>query len=195
MAYNKSIPQAGDLLSQSQADILGNFTAIDAVFDVNNGVLKLPSTTSPTTLAGVVALYTKSVTITPNGGGSTTAPSLFWRPESSGTEVDITTATKARPGWCRLPCGIIMKWGSGSISNVQRNGATGTGDLIYGTNIPNITTLLGKQLTRTGGSSGQEVVLGYSSFDDVSAHTITAYGYRDFTNGTTAYFDYLVWGI
>src|ERR1700679_3027455 len=36
MAYNANIPQAGDLISQSQGDILANFQAIQTLVDVNH---------------------------------------------------------------------------------------------------------------------------------------------------------------
>ena len=47
MAWNSIIPQADDLLSQSQAQILGNFTALDSMITPNatapnGGTFKFP---------------------------------------------------------------------------------------------------------------------------------------------------------
>lgn len=118
MAYSNAIPQATDQLATSQADLLNNFVAIQTLVDVNHytfntgGALEgkhrfvqLPrQVAAPATSATEMALYTKAV------AGVT---QMFIRPESSGTEVNFTSATKAVTGEATLPSGIKIKWGSG----------------------------------------------------------------------------------
>lgn len=139
MAFKANIPAAGDLLSQSQADILNNFTALNAVLNVNLGVLNLPiNATAPTTLANTPAIYSKL--------NSSSVPALFWRQQSSGTEVDFTTAVLSATGWCTLPCGLIMQWGTDSL------GATVASVPV--SFAKSFTTLLGVILTVTNAASG-----------------------------------------
>lgn len=203
MAYTYNKPDATDTISSSQSVLKDNFTAIKGLVDVNHATFGDPSegkhkivhfpalTITPgsipaATLATEYALYS-------------TSSGVFLRPPSqaAGTvtaDINLTGATKADPGWCYLPCGIIMKWGTGSISGVNSSGATGTATLISGAGIPTITSLLSGIVCRSGGSSGKQVVVGFSSFDE-SAHTVTAYGWRDFSSSTTTAFSYLLLGV
>jgi len=123
MPYDETIPQAGDLLSQSQAELLENFAQIKTLIDINHQTFghadqgKHLQTTfpvraaDPVTAANEVALYCKD-----NGAG---AASLFFKPENQGigaTEYDFTTATQAVTGECTLPSGIALKWGTATIA-------------------------------------------------------------------------------
>lgn len=115
MAYNENKPEATDILSQSQADLKGNFTSNKQAFDINHVTFDIPNkgkhkyvtfpeqAAAPATAIDEMALYTKEV-----GGNS----ALFIRPENNGTEIDISTATTATTGTCTLPSGIILKWGT-----------------------------------------------------------------------------------
>lgn len=111
MPYLPNIPQPTDQLSQSQADILGNFQALDPIVNGINNFIKLPEQgVGPATAVNQMALYTKDV------GGVT---AMFIRPENTlagGAEVDFTTAVKAADGWTRLPSGILLKWGTATIT-------------------------------------------------------------------------------
>jgi hypothetical protein len=109
MPYHSTIPQPGDAKSVSQGQILDNFTYLnDLVLGKNNFIILPEQAAAPATTATQMALYTKHV------GAK---PAMFLRELSSGTEVDFTTAGKTDPGWCKLPCGIIMKWGQVGLSN------------------------------------------------------------------------------
>lgn len=110
MPYHNNIPLPGDAKSVSQGQILDNFQYLnDLVLGVNNFIILPEQAAAPATTATQMAIYTKHV------GAK---PAMFLRELSSGTEVDFTTAGKADPGWCRLPCGILMKWGQVGLSNV-----------------------------------------------------------------------------
>lgn len=110
MAWNPNIPQPTDALSQSQADILANFQALDALFDggIQNFVLLPVQSSGPTTTSTEVALYSKV--------GISTLQELFFRRVSSGVEIDCTGSLQANLGWSRLPSGILLKWGFATVS-------------------------------------------------------------------------------
>lgn len=127
MAYQSNKPQATDLLSQSQSDLLGNFYELNAAFKVNHVELNLgdqgkhtiatftdqSAVTAPALSALEVGLYNR------NG-------ELYLRPKSSvvgvtTTDRPLSLAGKANPGWCMLPSGIIMKWGSITTTNSSSN--------------------------------------------------------------------------
>ena len=110
MAFNPNIPQPTDSLSQSQQDILANFQAIAPLFNqgIQDFVVLPVQGSAPTTAASEVALYSKSVSGTPQ---------LFMRQQSNGTEFDFTSALKTTNGWARLPSGLLIKWGVATIAS------------------------------------------------------------------------------
>lgn len=122
MAYQANKPQAADLLSQSQADLLNNFSALDtcisvdhvALNDANQGkhkavhlVNQTPAPAAPVTAAGECALYS-------------VGSDLVFKTPSLGAAVDginvFGTALKASTGWVKLPNGIIFEWGSSTTA-------------------------------------------------------------------------------
>jgi hypothetical protein len=130
------IPQATDQLSQSQSDILNNFTAIQGLIDVNHAPfsdgtnygkhkwINFPVQTglpgSPSQFAsGEVGLYNQLPTANPITG----VDELFINKiVSGGTAVQIPLtasilSTNNAPGnnssgWTYLPSGIVFKWGN-----------------------------------------------------------------------------------
>ena len=165
MAYFESIPQSTDDPSASQPLILANFTEIATVVAVNHVAfndgdqgkhkfLQMPEQASaPATAANEGGLYTKEE----NG-----ASELFYREESSGTELQLTNAfTAATDGEVTFPGGLIMKWGLGSFTTSGTN-VTITFGTAYPANVYSVqATLVGD----TGGSTGvavdQIVVTGF----------------------------------
>ena len=119
------------------------------MLNVNLGVLNLPiNATAPTTLANTPAIYSKL--------NSSSVPALFWRQQSSGTEVDFTTAALSATGWCTLPCGLIMQWGTGYLGS-----STATTAVSFA---KSFTTLLGVFLTVTNtGSDARDAVVAAAS--------------------------------
>ncbi len=125
MTYTTGIPRAGQSLGNSRPSVQGNFDYIDTSFAINHvafnaaGVgkhkfLQMPEQgAAPATAANEGALYTKVAQSITN---------LFWRLESSGTEVQMTNIapTNAQQGYTFLPGGLLMQW------NVVTVGAAGT---------------------------------------------------------------------
>ena len=190
MAYLANIPQAGDKLSQSQADILANFVAIGELLDPNSGAIIFPQQGADhVTPINQVALYSKD---SPSSPGTT---ALFFRPESNGTPIDITSCGKTNPGWLMLPCGIIVKWGQ-SVGIPY--GTTGTAPLVNGAGIPNITTLLWCMVTLNAYSSalsGDTGNIQYVGCDDVGTHLVSGYASKNFASSVaSASFKYLAIG-
>jgi hypothetical protein len=104
MAYNPFIPQPTDQVSQSQSQILDNFTALEPF---GNGFAQLAELTAdPTLAANQVGLYAKHV-------GSN--PALFVKNGNTSSVYDISTVGTAASGdWITLPSGVKLQWGSGT---------------------------------------------------------------------------------
>lgn len=129
MAYNENIPQAADNPSQSQSQLLANFQEISTAFNLNHGdfndasqgqhtFLQMPEQgAAPATAADEGAVYTKVA------GGAT---ELFFREESNGAERQITSAfTGGVNGSFTLPGGLIVKWGTTTMTGASTTVATG----------------------------------------------------------------------
>lgn len=122
MAYNALIPLATDSLSQSQADIYGNFNYLNTYFSAtndhepfNSGALDgkhqkvtFPIAPAPAVVgAGFIGMYAKL--------DAANNPQLYINNPVPGAQIPFTAAAKASPGWTYLPSGIIMKWGTGTV--------------------------------------------------------------------------------
>lgn len=117
MAYNSNIPQAGDKISNSQSDILGNFLAL-APF--GNGYAEF-------TLQGSVPSFGISSTGMYTLLYAQTAKNeLYIHKESIDAPTDVPfTASKMSNtaiascvnGWSYLPSGLLIKWGSYSVTS------------------------------------------------------------------------------
>ena len=118
MAYKNNIPQPNTLQSISQADLLNNFVEIDNIVSedhetftagVNKGkhkkVILRKQAASPAVVAEEIGVFAKN-----NAAGDI---SLFVK--NNATEIDITTCKKNIKGYTRLPSGILIQWGSGTI--------------------------------------------------------------------------------
>ena len=137
MPYSNTIPAPGDLLSQSQADILNNFIAIGTVIDPNNGTVTLTQAVAPAPAATQMSLYT------PLGANALHI-------KTAATDIDITTCGQAANGWGLLPCGIKMAWGTiaipgGSTAAPGNNNLVLTNPTIPG--FPGFTAVYNAQVT------------------------------------------------
>lgn len=120
MPYQANIPQPSDVLSDSQADLLGNFSAIKALIDVNHvtfdvtdqgkhASVVMPTKTPPVTGVGEVGLFCGL-----GIHGTATVPELYFAPSSAGTPYSITSYaynSGASNGSTTLPSGIKIIWG------------------------------------------------------------------------------------
>lgn len=124
MSFNPSIPQPTDIPSESQGQILTNFTQLNTIFSnnhvtfnaaANNGkhtFCQFPEQgAAPATAVNEGAIYTRQ--------GVSAVAELFFRRESSGTELGLTGAptTTAIVGGTvygyTTPFGFTVNWGTG----------------------------------------------------------------------------------
>lgn len=136
MAWQPTKPQATDALSQSQADIQGNFLSLDPLF--SNGIqsrVSLPvQPGAPTFPAGNEGLYNLNFSLNSKN-------ELFVHKVAGAGTADIpmtasTLSSNAAPatfssGYTYLPSGIILRWeqgsGSGTVNMNLSGGPTFTG--------------------------------------------------------------------
>ena len=158
MAYNAGIPNATDRISDSQAPIKANFTAIDTMLKVNHvefdaasgkqgkhNFVSLPEqVANPATVADEVSLFSKDSAY---NVGTTV---LSYKNEA-GSVYEV-----GAPGtsWAVLPSGLIMKWGTNTFVLVTRDQSfvipsTGTAG-------PAFTTLYNINFTIFNNSSSDE---------------------------------------
>ena len=105
MAWQPNIPQPTDQVDISQGDILGNFMALDPIFNgINNFIILPVQGSTPVTSPTQTSLFVAN--------DSSSNPQLFFGPPSTGTAVNFTGAGKATNGWARLPSGVTIKWGT-----------------------------------------------------------------------------------
>lgn len=186
-SYQPNIPQPNDLLSESQGDILGNFQTLNTVYGTNHypfdnatvgevGKHKFVSmpviAAAPATTSTEGALYFKTV-----GPGS----ALFMvRDNNAGTEVQLTTASvgnvqSATNGYCWLPGGLFMQWGTTSPASGSSNQA-----VVFP--VPFASTPFNIQVTgfRAGSSPG-------TSDRWVSTTGLSASGFTIFNDGSHSF--------
>lgn len=127
MTYNANIPQASDLISTSQGQLLTNFSQANTAFGIdhtdfvtvaNQGKHKkstyIEQTLDPVTIANEVAMYAKD---------AATIATLFLRKEGSGTVMAMSGQDPIRSanGSSFLPGdstrAVIIKWGQGTCNN------------------------------------------------------------------------------
>jgi hypothetical protein len=198
--YQNTKPAAADQLNQSQADIQQNFLAIDDLINVdhedfNGGAtpegkhkqVTFPEqgtdiTAAPQTLVNETAIYCRQ--------NAANVSALFFRPENqaagAGTEYEFTSYTHAAGpparGYTRLPSGILLKWGSGTVNT--NSSATATYDATEA-----ITTIFTGSATLNGGS-GMDKALFITTLGTASMVV-----YNANANGGTRTFYYFVMGI
>lgn len=178
MTYNPSIPQAGDLISASQSQILANFAAIDSsssgfavdhttLTDATNGgkhkkMTMVQQVAGPTTAVSEAAIYTKSVTT-----DALVEPEVYVRQQSSGTEFLLTRGAP------------VMASGEGVMyGGLQVRAGTGTASIAgtvvtYGTKFPTATIAVA-----TSPNSSSAVA-------QTSAYTATSFTATAVSNGVS----------
>jgi hypothetical protein len=123
ITYYQNIPQATDLLSTSQSQILTNFGAINTFVGIDHIVFSdatnpgkhdkvtLPvRALPPATVAGEIALYSKAI-----AGVSY----LFYRQDGLLPEFRLTggSSVLAGTGYTILPAGLQMVWGNATVND------------------------------------------------------------------------------
>jgi hypothetical protein len=115
MPWQPNKPLAGDLLSQSQADLQGNFQALDGVIDPTNPTVKLGPIGVLAPIAGKMQVYAANDPVTGH-------PQIYIEREQGAVEqpttINLTASNKtAASGWTYLPSGMQMFWGTGTAGN------------------------------------------------------------------------------
>jgi len=160
MPYDENIPDANDLLSQSQADIQQNFAALKTLIDIDHETfgaanegkhiqVTLPeSAGDPAPAANEAIVYTKLSAVTGETG-------LFWQKENAGDVIEMTAYNQAASGYTLLPSGMKLCWGTGTINN----GSVTSGAIVF--NSAFTTATYSVQVTPTGypGGAAQDSVL------------------------------------
>jgi len=127
MPYDPTTPAPAEAKKVSQPKILNNFQLLaPLVGGLNNVILFSQQAVVPAVGATQVGIYNELV-----GGANTLKVK-----NGANAPVDILTAIKAANGTCALPCGIILKWGSGVIAAGSADepklfGALGNFNAIY----------------------------------------------------------------
>ncbi|CAB4127790.1 hypothetical protein UFOVP97_40 [uncultured Caudovirales phage] len=194
MAYTVNIPQANDIISQSQPQLLANFQEINTLIEVNHAtfgtpnegkhnIVTLPVNAAPTpTLINEGSIYSKTSTFTGN-------TELAWQRQNNGTVIEWTGLLAANAGWTRLPSGILLKWAFPAITGLNQ-------PIVFPTsvNIPVFTNIF--QVFTTC-----QVISGARITSNVIGGTVTTLGFNvDVINtntgaGLTATVSYLAIGI
>jgi|SRR5277367_3615801 len=115
MAYNPNIPQADELLSQSQPEIQENFSQNNALIAINHISFGLANSGKhlylqiPNNAAPVTAIAESGLSA--NVGVKSGVSELVFTRENNGVSIPFTEGLLATSGWSRLPSGLILKWG------------------------------------------------------------------------------------
>lgn len=189
MAYQNNIPAPTDQLSQSQQDIQDNFAAIKTLVDVNHVTFDTADQgkhkfvtfpvqgSAPTFNAGEVGLY--------NAAYATTGVNELFVTNQAGTSTPITASNPNTQGWTYLPSGILLKWGTSTVSGL------GNVSLSFG---PAFSAVYSTQLTpvANGGINTNTII--YSA--GTTTTQLSVYGLSRTSTGTAAstQFYYLVIG-
>lgn len=116
MAYNSNVPQAGQLISQSQSIINANFVALASF---GNGYCALPNqSVAPSFSANTDYIYMLAY-------ATTSTNELFVYKQTTAGLASVpftasimsnTVAASCVNGWSYLPSGLLMKWGTTAAS-------------------------------------------------------------------------------
>ena len=129
--YTTGIPTTNQSLGQTQQVIQDNFTLLNTTVSVNHvamnssGAGKHRFIQMPRQAAIPAGLVANDGTIYTKVANS--ASQIFYSPDNSGNEYQLTRTISASfatfstdPGWCFLPGGMLMQWGT----NTSASGAT-----------------------------------------------------------------------
>ena len=210
MAYISNIPQPTDLFSQSQPQILGNFGALQTLIDVNhvdfadatnmgkhNFVSFYPQSVVPTlnNTTDVIA-YGKVYSVTNQNElwiSKVNQVTVTNIPASASILSTTSSPSTNTAGWTYLPSGILMKWGSATITSTN---IAPDQIVLFPTsaNIPVFGTVFSMQLTvTTSGTTDNDKFVLLAGFGATSLVAIAAL--RDSSGTyTTATFQYLAIG-
>jgi hypothetical protein len=133
--YNPNIPQAPDVLSQSQNQLLQDFTSLGSMLDPVNTTMTLtlqaPIAPNPVTAVNEMAIFLQLDVLRPTipaayGGPVPALQTMCVKFPQVGIvtgEIQDMTSSFTWPdpnpthGWTSLPSGIIIQWGTNNTAN------------------------------------------------------------------------------
>lgn len=128
--YDPLIPQANDLISQSQADILNNFTQLNTIF--NNDHWTWDSSISanrgyhrqisfPTALGSDPSLSGRAgyIFLKNDANDASARPQVYYKNITETLQVTNRFHSAVTNGYIQLPGGIILMWGTAVIPNTS----------------------------------------------------------------------------
>lgn len=191
MSYNPNIPQPGDLLVNSQSDILGNFTALSSF---GAGYCDLPvqanqPPTLPVSSATDSALY---CFVNP----TTTVNELYIQKQVYGGQAQIAMTAASMStitnsgcvnGWSYLPSGLLIKWGQ-----VAMDAATLALTPTVTSGGPNFNYVFQVMLTGYDSSANVNFTVGQRTVPNNTSGNFTAYA-NNYSSTTSV--TYLVIGV
>lgn len=168
MAYTSNVPQANQLISQSQPIINANFVALQSF---GNGYAELAvQVAAPSFTAGNDGLYVLN-------NATTTKNELYVHKQTQAGTIDIPFTASAMSnvatascinGWSYLPSGLLIKWGT----------ATAAANPVSIT--PTVTS---------GGPNFTKVFTVYVTPEDTSTNVNFSCGQKTAANDTSGNFD------
>lgn len=197
MSYSTSRPNKNNAPATDVQQIQDNFIAIKTSFELNHAAFNLTDEGKHTfvqfpqlTVTGSIPVATSATEYAIYNKTDGVNPALYIRPPSqvAGTitnDINITSSIKTTTGWYRLPCGIIAKWGTGTVTP----GATATIALANGSGVPNITTMLSVSVTPCGTitNKGSVYFTSYTSTPGANAIIVSAWSPDIGSNPLTVY--------
>lgn len=199
MAYNSNIPQAGDLISVSQGQILANFQAIKALIDVNHVdfanagnmgkhifVTFTDQSASPPVATGTDINIFNALSSLTGDQELFLGNAAFSFPFTAGNRASVGPSG-FQPGWTNLPSGFLLKWGP--LGLLPANTATVVNFPTIDTGATPIpafpTACVGALAVGTSGGNPTQII----TVQNVTTTQITVYN-RPFTGtaSTTAFF-------
>ena len=192
MPYNPLVPLSNQLINATQNDIQTNFAEIETFVNVNHEDFASPNAgkhkfitfpgqaSAPVFALGEVGMV--------NRVSAFTAANELFITKSSGATFPVTASLPATTGWCYLPSGLLMKWGTLSVNGYD------VFNFPTGATIPVFTAVYTCQVTTSFTSTGDADV--YVRLSEVTTTQIKVYGSaRTTTGAATASFNYLVIGV
>jgi hypothetical protein len=168
MSYNPAIPQSTDLISNSQPQILANFSQLNTIFDFNHFTWN-DATAANRGLHRKIDFPTPTTVSAPTGNDSVLYPKTVAAAtelvfDNAALSMQITNSALAvASGEGMLPGGLLIKCGSGSILNGNSTQAvvfttafpTGTLSVVCGPD--NTNTIIQSDLVTTAGFNAKRL--------------------------------------
>ena len=190
MSYNTNIPQSGQTLGNTRADINTNFSLINSTFAQDHvgpglsgqgkhNVCHFPERASDSaTAVNEIAIYCKV-------GTSPAESNLFFRGENSGFVYQLTKSVQAQNatfgsttnGWTFLPGNLIMMYGS------QANPGTSINTVTFPFSFPSGAAPFCLQISGQVGGANPNAI----SIDNGTIPTATDFRYKTSATGGSIY--------